>query len=161
MSAQPQNVLFGGDSEVPPRRRHAVFISDFVHLRRPFDQVAAKLLDPDAEWLTTADRSARRQRFNLTIGAARRSGSSVIVPMRWEPQNLEHLLPVLEADMDLSSLDDGQCRLSISGRYSIPLAQIGVGIALDRLGMHRVAEMAVRRFLSAMAETLKGNDRSS
>jgi hypothetical protein len=154
MSAQPQGAFPDGDAKVPARSRHAVFVSDFVHLQRPFDQVAPKLLDPAAGWLATAERSASRQWFRLTTGAARRSGSSVIVPMCWEPQNLERLLPVLEADMDLSALDGGQCRLSISGRYSVPLAQLGVGIALDRLGMHRVAEMAVRRFLAEMAETL-------
>ena len=155
MSAQPKDTILADSSEASARRRHAVFISDFVHLHRPFDRVAAKLLDRDSGWLATAERSASRQRFSVTTGAPRRSGSSVIVPMRWEPQNLEHLLPVLEADIDLSALDDGQCRLSISGRYGVPLAQLGVGIALDRLGMHRVAEMSVRRFLSEIAETLE------
>jgi hypothetical protein len=152
MSAQPKDAVFSYGSEAPARRRHAVFISDFVHLDRPFDEMAAKLLDPEAEWFKTAERSATRQRFSLTAGEARRSGSSVIVPMRWEPQSLERLLPMLDADIDLSSLGDGHCRLAISGRYGVPLARIG--IAIDRLAMHRVAEGAVRRFLADLAEAL-------
>jgi len=129
-----------------------VFISDFVHLNRPFDQLASSLLDSASEWRQTAEHSAARQRFTLTAGEARRSGSSVIVPMLWEPAALERLLPTLDADIELFSLGDGHCRLSLSGRYRVPLAQFGV--AIDRLAMHRLAEAAVRRFLAEIAETL-------
>jgi hypothetical protein len=151
-AAIPRDIEPAGGAGGSSRRRHAVFISDFVHLDRPFDQLAASLLDPEAEWHETADRSASRQRFMLTAGEARRSGSSVIVPILWEPAALERLLPTLDADIELFSLGDGHCRLSLSGRYRVPLAQIGV--AIDRLAMHRLAEAAVRRFLSEIAETL-------
>jgi hypothetical protein len=40
----------------------------------------------------------------------------------------------------------------MSGRYQVPLAQLGA--TLDRLAMHRVAEAAVRRFLSEISEAL-------
>jgi hypothetical protein len=153
MSAQPERSTVPMGAVAPARRRHAVFISDFVHLERSFDQAAAKLLDPATEWYATAQRSAKWQRFSVTAGDARRSGSSVIVPMRWEPQSFERLLPMLDADIELSGLDEGHCRLAISGRYGVPLAQIGVTI--DRLAMHRVAETAVRRFLLELAETLE------
>ena len=39
--------------------------------------------------------------------------------------------------------------MGVSGCYRVPFAQLGV--AIDRLGMHRVAEVAVRRFLSETA----------
>ena len=72
--------------------------------------------------------------------------------MRWEPTTFERLLPVLDADIELLSLGSGHSRLSMSGRYQVPLAQLGA--TLDRLAMHRVAESAVRRFLAEIAETL-------
>jgi len=152
VSARSEVTAFGGSPSSAERRR-AVFISDFAHLDRAFDEVAALLLDPEAAWLTAAELSASWQRFSLTAGEARRSGSCVIVPVRWEPQSLERLLPILEADIELSGLGDGHSRLSMNGRYGVPFAQLGV--AIDRLAMHRVAEMAVRRFLSDLAGTLE------
>ena len=140
------------EAEAASRRRHAVFISDFVHLERPFEEVAPALLDPDGEWLRVAVRSAAGQRYGLAIGEARRNTSSVIVPMRWEPGSFERLLPMFDADVELLSLGEGHCRLSMSGRYQVPLAQLGA--TLDRLAMHRVAEAAVRRFLSEISEAL-------
>jgi hypothetical protein len=148
---EPQKAFGGSAGAV--RRRRAVFIADFVHLDRPFDEMAARLFDSGSDWLESAERSASWQHFSLTAGETRRSGSSVIVPVRLEPQIHERLLPVLEADVELSSLGDGYCRLSMSGRYRVPFAQLGV--AIDRLAMHRVAEMAVRRFLSDVARTLE------
>ena len=151
-AAMPRDTEAEGAAGGASRRRNAVFISDFVHLSRPFEQLGKALLDSDSGWRQTAERSAARQRFTLTVGEARRSGSSVIVPMLWEPAALERLLPTLDADIELFSLGDGHCRLSLSGRYRAPLAQFGV--AIDRLAMHRLAEAAVRHFLAEISETL-------
>jgi len=142
-----------GGAEVPSRRRHAVFINDFVHLDRAFDQVSPLLSDREGRWRDVAHRSAAHQRFEVLIGEPRHNDTGVIVPVRWEPVAFERLLPVLDADLELVSLGEGHSRLSMSGRYQVPLAQLGM--TLDRLAMHRVAELSVRRFLSEIAETLE------
>lgn len=139
-------------AESPSRRRHAVFISDFVHLGRSFEAVAPLLLDGDHEWRSVAARSATRQRFEALIGEARQTGAAIIVPVRWEPVAFERLLPMMDADIELLDLGEGQSRLSMSGRYQVPLAQLGA--TLDRLAMHRLAEASVRRFLSDISEAL-------
>jgi hypothetical protein len=154
VSARPNDVASSG-ADAGPSRRHAVFISDFVHIERPFHEVAARMLQTDAPWYRAADRSAARQRFSVTTGDARQNASNVIVPLRWEPVAFERLLPTLDADLELSSLGGDHCRLSFSGRYQVPLAQFGAG--LDRVAMHRVAETAVRRFLLDIAEVLESN----
>ena len=141
------------DADSSARRRHAVFVSDFVHIERSFEELAAELLDSSKEWHRAAERSAARQRFVLRVGDARQNASSVIIPMRWEPVAFERLLPVLESDIELLSLGTGHCRLSVSGRYQVPFAQLGA--SLDRLAMRRVAEMAVRRFLLEIADALE------
>lgn len=153
MISELADASLSGSPGLLGRRRQAVFVSDFVHLDRPFERVAGRLFDPEGEWLHTAHRSAGWQRFNLTLEEPRYSGRSVVVPMRWEPRNLERLLPTLEADVELSDIGIDRCRLSLSGRYRVPLAQFG--IVVDRLAMHGVAEAAVRRFLSDVAETLE------
>jgi hypothetical protein len=147
--------LASSGTDASPSRRHAVFISDFVHIERPFHDVAALMLQSDAPWCRVADRSAARQRFSVMIGEARQNASNVIVPLRWEPIAFERLLPIVDADIELSSLGGNHCRLSFSGRYQVPLAQFGAG--LDRVAMHRVAETAVRRFLLDIAEVLESN----
>jgi hypothetical protein len=143
----------GGPEPVPPGRRHAVFISDFLHLGLPFKQLAAVLLDPSGPWLEAAQRSAARQRFSLTAGVPRQFDSVVIVPMHWEPVAFEQLVPALDADVELSSLGADHCRLSLSGRYRPPFAPQGIGT--DRLSVHRVAEAAVRGLLSEIAGALQ------
>ncbi len=143
-----------GGAEPPSRRRHAVFITDFVHLDHPFEALAGPLVDPEAPWRQAAADSAARQRFDVLIGDARRKATTVTVPMRWQPAAFERLLPVLDADLELQSLGDGHCRLAMNGRYQVPLAQLGA--TLDRLAMHRVAESGVRRLLREIAEALVG-----
>lgn len=146
------NESAAGGAESPSRRRHAVFITDFVHLEHPFEALAPSFADPQASWREAAAASAGHQRFAVTIGEARSKTTSVIVPMRWDPIAFERLLPVLDADLELLSLGEGHCRLGISGRYQVPLAQLGV--TLDRLAMHRVAEAALRRLLTEITDTL-------
>jgi len=134
-------------------RRHAVFISDFIHLGLPFPQLAASLLDPGGPWLAAAQRSAAQQRFTVTAGEPRQFGTVVIVPMHWEPMALERLVPALDADIELSSLGADHCRLSLSGRYRPPVAPLHAGV--DRSAMHRVAEASVRDFLAEIAVALQ------
>lgn len=143
----------GGSEPGVSGRRHAVFISDFLHLARPFPELAGLLMDPKGPWFGAAQRSAAHQRFTLTAGQPRQYDSIVIVPMHWEPVALERLVPALDVDVELSSLGTDHCRLSLSGRYRAPLVQLGTN--LDHLAMHRVAESAVRRFLSEIAQALE------
>lgn len=158
MSSAPRRDPAGSDqgaasgAAIPSRRRHAVFVNDFLHLERSFDELAAELLDQHGEWREVAARSARRQRFEAVIGEARRGEASVIVPLRLEPAAFEHLLPWLDADIELLEAGEGYSRISVSGRYLVPLSQLGA--ALDRVALHRVAETAVRRFLSEIADAL-------
>jgi hypothetical protein len=144
----------GGLADIGPSGRgHAVFVSDFLHLGRPFEQLAALLLDPCGPWLGAAQRSASAQRFTVTPGEPRQYDSVVIVPMHWEPEHFDELVPAIDADIELSSLGADHCRLSLSGRYRLPLAQLDIGS--DHLATHRASEAAIRRFLSEIAQALE------
>ena len=76
----------------------------------------------------------------------------MIVPFSWEPTTFERLLPKLEADLELSALGESDTRLAINGRYRVPLGQLGLN--LDRVAMHRVAESSLRRFLLEVQDSL-------
>ncbi len=174
-------------------RPRAVFVGDFVHLERAFEEVAAVLADDRAAWLTRlsgwqtpeSEPGAGATGLDgplpaeggppgvltgvvrigptgrvpssavaLNVGPPRARPDTVIVPLVWEPLVFGHLLPRLEGDLELSSLGEGASRLALTGCYRAPLGQIGLGI--DRLGMHHVAESSVRRFLLDVEQAVSG-----
>ena len=98
------------------------------------------------------DTKRSRQTVIVTAGPARVHGQSVIVPITWQPTAFVRLLPKLEADLELSTLGESVTRLAINGRYRVPLGQLGLG--LDRVAMHRVAESSLRGFLHEVEEAL-------
>ena len=93
-----------------------------------------------------------RQPVRVTSGPPRAHGHSVILPITWEPVVFERLLPRLEADLEMSDAGELFTRLALSGRYHVPLAQLGATI--DRLAMHRVAESSLRGFLADVEEAV-------
>jgi hypothetical protein len=84
---------------------------------------------------------------HLSLGAPRARTGAVVVPITWEPLQLERLLPSLDGDLELASVSRTNCRLGLSGRYTAPLAMIGRYI--DRFALHGLAESSVRNFLQA------------
>jgi hypothetical protein len=163
-----------------PEGSRAVFLSDFVHIGVPFERLASVLLDESAAWLqdlgeeTTSGNSWGDQIFPpgvvrtkmrvsvagkrpgptvaITAGPPRVHDQQVIVPISWEPISFERLLPKLEADLELSALGESDTRLAINGRYRVPLGPLGLN--LDRVAMHRVAESSLRRFLLEVQDSL-------
>jgi RimJ/RimL family protein N-acetyltransferase len=159
------------------------FVSDFRYIDLPFEVVAPAMLDASATWLhelaagrTTASQEpaapARpwlrppsaivrlrggselaRLPVQVSLGQAREHADEIIVPVTWEPVQLQRLLPALDGDILLSRVDEANCRLGLTGRYRAPLARIGHG--LDRLALHSVAESSVRRFLEEADAALR------
>jgi hypothetical protein len=139
-------------AEEAPRRPRAVFVSDFLHVAAPYSELAPKLLDPSAEWLDRLAALTKAPRFLVTAGEPRELSQTTTVPIVWTPTALDRLLPTLEADLQLSHLDGTFSRLSVNGRYRPPLATIG--LTIDRLALHRVAEASLRKFLLEVEEAL-------
>ncbi len=90
---------------------------------------------------------------HLNLGAPRARPGAVVVPITWEPLQLERLLPSLDGDLELAGVSKTNCRLGLSGRYTAPLAMIGRYI--DRFALHGLAESSVRNFLQAADSALQ------
>ncbi|HLI43329.1 MAG TPA: hypothetical protein VKU92_02525 [Acidimicrobiales bacterium] len=153
-------------------------MSDSVVLARPFRELEPVFADREAAWLgrlgavTRApgagalpelDASIARgvlrigpgraaQPMAVVVGRPRSHPGAVIVAMGWQPLTFGQLLPRLEADLEAARLDDLSTRLSISGSYQVPFGAVGLG--MDRLGLHRVAEAGVRQFLRDLRRAL-------
>ncbi len=179
--------------EAGPARERAVFVSDFVHVDVPYEELATAFSDESVGWLQSLARLQRAKGDDLpqsegrvvptgigranaslarspgldsqttvvvrigttgggpapvvavSVGAPRIWEGRIVIAMTWTPVSFGQLLPSLDADVELTDLGAGTSRIGLSGRYRVPLGQIGRGI--DRLGLHRVAESSIREFL--------------
>ncbi|MGO9558425.1 MAG: hypothetical protein ACLPQS_16690 [Acidimicrobiales bacterium] len=149
--AAPYEEPTSGPGASTPRQDRAVFVGDFVHVDRPFDEAARLLLDSRGEWFHRLQVTATQQGLQLTVDEPRPSGATVIVPVSWEPCSPDSRLPELDGDIELVGTGDGHCRLAMNGRYRVARALAG---SAERLDMHRGAELALRRLSGAVAEAL-------
>ncbi len=78
---------------------------------------------------------------------------SAVLTLRWEATGYGGgLFPALDADITLTPAGDDASVLTLDGAYRPPLA--GLGAALDKVILHRVATSTVRSLLSQLAESI-------
>jgi hypothetical protein len=81
-----------------------------------------------------------------------RDGRAVLT-LRWEATGPGGgLFPALDADITLTPADAGESLLTLDGAYRPPFAALGM--ALDRVLLHRVATSTVRSLLSQIAASI-------
>jgi hypothetical protein len=89
----------------------------------------------------------------LEMLAPHRDGDAVRVPLRWVATGRAgQLFPALDADLDITAIDDQRCVLSINAVYTPPLGGIGAGI--DELILHRAARATKRSLLRGLGRSL-------
>ena len=144
----------------------------YTHLQVPFAHAAAVLSDDpgawlpapaepsDAGWLVAlhADGAVPEplaaHHARICVGVATGAdGTLLLRSVVWRSDAADRLVPTLEADLQLASLDGYGCQLSLMGSYRPPMSVVGV--AGDRLLGHRVAEACVRRFVLETADRLE------
>jgi uncharacterized membrane protein len=74
------------------------------------------------------------------------------LPLTWEPDGLEGLLPRLDANLELGPLGEDRTQLAISARYRPPLGVLGQ--AIDRVLLHRMAEVTLKDFLDRLGAAI-------
>jgi hypothetical protein len=75
------------------------------------------------------------------------------VPLRWMATGpAGRWFPALDADLDLTAVDEGASTLSINAVYDPPLGAFGAGI--DRLVLHRAARATMRALLQDLGDRL-------
>jgi hypothetical protein len=77
----------------------------------------------------------------------------VRIPFRWVATGRTgNLFPALDADLDVRSIDEQRCTLSINAAYTPPLGTAGAG--LDRLVMRRTAQATMRALLRGLGRAV-------
>lgn len=149
-------------------RRHVYF---YTHLEPAYAAVASVLAGDPGEWLPApAEPTEDGWRVRLLADGALpqpmvahdalvRLGdadedehSGLLRAMSWRSASMDRLVPTLDGDLELVSLDGYGCQLSLMGSYRPPMSVVGE--AGDRLFGRRVAEACVRRLVLDVAERL-------
>lgn len=158
------------DRDRPAPKTRAVFLDDFVDVRRPIEAVRSRF-GCDASWLaplaaratdegdtllkvgpgTTGGLGAMEVRIELGECTSRNGVS--VVPIRWQANRFTRLFPVLDGNLQLTPLGADHCRLEIRASYRPPLD--GVGRLIDAALLHRVAQSTVRSFIFQVASSLE------
>jgi hypothetical protein len=149
----------------------AIFLKDFVDVEQPEHLVSERFSTGQA-WLSRlasdagddtesqlvrlgpsslGDLIAREVRVRL--GRPTSQAGGVVVPLRWEDARRPNFFPVLDGNLEVSSLGETRSRVVLYATYRPPFD--GVGRVLDQALLHRVAESTVRAFLRKVAETLQ------
>lgn len=88
----------------------------------------------------------------LTTGSPLRSESQTTLPVIWEATGPSVLFPRMDGDLVLAPMGPELTQLAFRGSYRPPLG--GVGRAIDRTMLHRVAEASVKGFLDRVARAM-------
>jgi hypothetical protein len=100
----------------------------------------------------------RRRRWPTTqvraeVSEQRSAGRTSLADLRWVPTgNLRRLLPVLDAGLAVTAIDDTSCLLVITGGYRPPLGWFGW--FADRALLHRLAASTATDFAERLAAAL-------
>ena len=146
----------------------------YAYVEAPFDLVSRVLADRTVEVLQHATENAAAQAGELSrslsieVGGFRvsrdvaieigefepRELTSSVVPLRWRAENQGLLFPTLSAELEVAAVTTTPplTQLTVDGAYVPPLGVVGAGA--DRLVLHRVAEAALHRFTTDVAEQL-------
>lgn len=149
-----------------------MLVHDYTYIDSPAGTVRAALLDGAHGWIDSlathaaAEGDAVRIRLGpqgshgtvsksieAQIGQPVARGAACLIPLTWHATGVTALFPVFTGDIEIAAIGGSETQLSIWGHYDPPLGPIGE--ALDRFGLHRVAQASVRAFLLDLAMAIE------
>lgn len=91
----------------------------------------------------------------IDLGPPEIAGDRARIPIRWKAAEQKALFPSMDAELEVEPLSHAipMTQLSIVGRYRPPLGVLGA--MGDALVGHRLAELAVRNFLTDLSRRLQ------
>lgn len=100
----------------------------------------------------SVDGGPAAKEVRLAVGEPFRGDDQTAAPITWEATGTPGLFPRMEADLLVTSLGPDLTHLALRGSYKPPLGPVGA--ALDRMILHRVAELSVKVFVDRLATLL-------
>ena len=119
------------------------------------DSVASEAYGEGVTVFTQAGVGGLSKSVEIESVPAYERGPATVIPLRWTATGpLGSAFPVLDANVELTGSETGT-DLFVVGSYRPPFGALGV--ALDRLVMHGVAQATVRRFALQLAVIAEGS----
>ncbi|MGH2703414.1 MAG: hypothetical protein ACRDJ2_16790, partial [Actinomycetota bacterium] len=135
-----------------------MFLSHRVEIDKPFEAVEQALSQNPLEWVSSVmgpgDEpgevrlivgnvgSPLSKTARLQVGALHSRIGGATLPLRLEATGPSALFPRLDADLDITPLNDRHTQLTLRGSYAPPLGKFGE--VADRIILHRVAEITIQ-----------------
>lgn len=142
-----------------------MLVYESIDIPEPFEAVVDTLSNAEAEiqvWASAAFRRGEEMTvgpsqvvsapIELEVGDAIHGLESVTIPMSWIASSATRLFPRMDAEVVVSPMQPAVTKLEFRGSYRPPLD--GVGRAIDRLALSRLAQSTVRSFLERLAEAV-------
>lgn len=92
----------------------------------------------------------------LEVGKPSRGASQTTLPLSWWATGTPFLFPTMEAELILAPLGPGLTQVTLQGTYKPPIG--AVGRVLDKLALHRFAEVSVKDFVDRIVDGLAAVD---
>ena len=137
----------------------------------PFDskQVAAALSDPSHAWSVVGAGDGRRllasagfkvgplrvyKHVRLRVGwqPGRESSDRLMVPVTWEAVGGPPIFPDMQGTLHVAPDGPSRTRLTLNASYDPPLGKLGE--QMDRVVMHRVAQITISDFVARLAAAI-------
>jgi hypothetical protein len=138
----------------------------------PFDStaVSAALIDPRRPWSLEADGDGRalleRAGFKVgpvpvykrvTLRVGRLPGvapaARLMVPVTWEAVGGPPIFPAMQGSLHVEPDGQSATRLTLNASYDPPMGKLGEG--MDRIVMHRLAQITMSDFIARLAAALQ------
>jgi len=137
----------------------------------PFDStlVSAALIDPRHPWSVEADGDGRAllqragfkvgplpvyKRVRLRVGwlPGIEATARLMVPVTWEAIGGPPIFPAMQGTLHVGPEGPSATRLTLNASYDPPLGRLGEG--MDRVVMHRLAQITMSDFVTRLAAAL-------
>lgn len=125
-----------------------MFARDFVHVNRPFEQVAPRFTG-NASWLEPIVDAALggTRRAHCSRGSLRVLESALLVPLTWSFDPDPSVLTPLTADLTVAPLDAMQCVLTLEARLQPPAG-------VETTAVQHAVQSALRGVLHGLADVV-------
>jgi hypothetical protein len=94
----------------------------------------------------------KRVRLRIGVFSGTLPTDWLMLPVSWETVGGPPIFPSMEGTVHVQADGPATTRLTLNARYDPPLGKLGT--LIDRIAMHRVAEVTMKDFIERLAETL-------
>lgn len=159
----------------PPETDIEMFVYYFMYIDRPFIETRRLVLNTVDGFPEVADIAYREgeqmqmraasvpgllsKAVRVDVGDPVDVGAETAIPVSWKAPGATRLFPAMDGELVIAGIGPTETQLIFRGTYRPPLG--GLGEALDRALLHRVAEAIVKHFVDRIGAAVTAHPEAS